>query len=75
MQIVPKLLRLTWFGFPLHHSKTGKWGFLVKRPPTGAHNETHRILDEEDESETNESDCISSADASPKFPYQYGPTN
>lgn len=30
MQVVPKLLRLTWFGFPLHHSKVGKWGFLIK---------------------------------------------
>jgi len=26
---VPKLLRLTWLGFPLHHHKTLKWGYLV----------------------------------------------
>lgn len=29
MQLVPKLLRLTWFGFPLHYSRKGGWGFLV----------------------------------------------
>ena len=26
---VPKLLRLTWKGFPLHHHKVEKWGYLV----------------------------------------------
>jgi len=26
---VPKLLRLTWLGYPLHHHKTLKWGYLV----------------------------------------------
>ncbi|CAL8135393.1 unnamed protein product [Orchesella dallaii] len=29
MQLVPKILRLTWFGFPLHYSRKGGWGFLV----------------------------------------------
>ncbi|CAG7661336.1 unnamed protein product [Allacma fusca] len=31
MRVVPKLLRLCWFGCPLYHSKTGGWGFLVKK--------------------------------------------
>ena len=26
---VPKLLRLTWQGYPLHHHKKHKWGYLV----------------------------------------------
>ena len=26
---VAKLLRLTWKGFPLHHHKTEKWGYLI----------------------------------------------
>ena len=26
---VPKLLRLTWLGYPLHHHKKHKWGYLV----------------------------------------------
>lgn len=26
---VAKLLRLTWKGFPLHHDKTEKWGYLI----------------------------------------------
>ncbi|XP_013141106.1 PREDICTED: DNA polymerase subunit gamma-1, mitochondrial [Papilio polytes] len=29
MQITPKLLRLTWEGYPLHHIKGEGWGFLV----------------------------------------------
>ncbi|ODN03888.1 DNA polymerase subunit gamma-1 [Orchesella cincta] len=29
MQLVPKILRLTWFGFPLYYSRKGGWGFLV----------------------------------------------
>jgi len=31
MRIAPKLLRLCWFGFPLHYSKKGGWGYLTKR--------------------------------------------
>ena len=26
---VAKVLRLTWKGFPLHHHKTEKWGYLI----------------------------------------------
>ena len=26
---VPKLLRLTWKGYPLHHHKEHKWGYLI----------------------------------------------
>ncbi|XP_050672846.1 DNA polymerase subunit gamma-1, mitochondrial [Leptidea sinapis] len=29
MQITPKLLRLTWEGYPLHYIKSEGWGFLV----------------------------------------------
>ncbi|XP_026724762.1 DNA polymerase subunit gamma-1, mitochondrial [Trichoplusia ni] len=29
MQITPKLLRLSWEGYPLHHIKSEGWGFLV----------------------------------------------
>jgi DNA polymerase gamma 1 len=28
-RVVPKLLRLTWKGYPLHHDKVEKWGFLI----------------------------------------------
>jgi len=64
MQIVPKLLRLCWFGFPLHHAKKGGWGFLVKKPVT-EESESSRAaaldeLDNEPESDENLS----------KFPYK-----
>ncbi|XP_053616538.1 DNA polymerase subunit gamma-1, mitochondrial [Plodia interpunctella] len=29
MQVTPKLLRLSWEGYPLHHIKGEGWGFLV----------------------------------------------
>lgn len=28
LQVVPKLLRLTWDGFPLHHERQHGWGYL-----------------------------------------------
>ena len=28
-RVVPKLLRLTWKGYPLHHDKVEKWGYLI----------------------------------------------
>jgi hypothetical protein len=28
-RVVPKVLRLTWNGYPLHHHKAEKWGYLV----------------------------------------------
>ncbi|GAB6028567.1 hypothetical protein CHUAL_002708 [Chamberlinius hualienensis] len=33
MQVVPKLLRLSWEGFPLHYSKKNGWGYLVPGKP------------------------------------------
>lgn len=30
-RIVPKVLRLTWKGFPIHHHADHKWGYLVPR--------------------------------------------
>ena len=27
-KVVPKLLRLTWMGYPLHRHETEKWGYL-----------------------------------------------
>jgi DNA polymerase gamma 1 len=29
MRIVPKLLRLTWLGYPLHYDEKYGWGYLV----------------------------------------------
>jgi DNA polymerase gamma 1 len=29
MRIVPKLLRLTWLGYPLHYDDEHGWGYLV----------------------------------------------
>nr|XP_033776955.1 DNA polymerase subunit gamma-1 isoform X2 [Geotrypetes seraphini] len=29
MRVTPKLMRLTWDGFPLHYSETHGWGYLV----------------------------------------------
>jgi DNA polymerase gamma 1 len=29
MRIVPKLLRLTWLGYPLHYDEKHGWGYLV----------------------------------------------
>ncbi|XP_078097437.1 DNA polymerase subunit gamma-1 [Mustelus asterias] len=29
MRVTPKLMRLTWDGFPLHYSETYGWGYLV----------------------------------------------
>ncbi|XP_077174016.1 DNA polymerase subunit gamma-1 isoform X2 [Paroedura picta] len=37
MRVTPKLMRLTWDGFPLHHSEKYGWGYLVpgkKERPT-----------------------------------------
>jgi len=28
-RVVPKLLRLTWKGYPMHHDKVEKWGYLI----------------------------------------------
>ena len=39
-RVVPKVLRLTWKGFPLHHDKAEKWGYLV---PT---EDAHRVLEQ-----------------------------
>lgn len=29
MRVTPKLMALTWDGFPLHYSDTHGWGYLV----------------------------------------------
>ena len=29
MRVVPKLLRLTWLGYPLHYDDKHGWGYLV----------------------------------------------
>lgn len=29
MRVVPKLLRLTWLGYPLHYDENHGWGYLV----------------------------------------------
>lgn len=29
IRIVPKLLRLTWLGYPLHYDEKHGWGYLV----------------------------------------------
>lgn len=29
MRVTPKLMRLTWDGFPLHYSEKHGWGYLV----------------------------------------------
>ena len=42
-EIVPRLLRLTWNGYPLHKDKTMKWGYIVPNP-TGP-NETEELQD------------------------------
>ena len=31
-RVVPKILKLTWKGFPLHFDKTEKWGYLAPTP-------------------------------------------
>ncbi|CAH0561266.1 unnamed protein product [Brassicogethes aeneus] len=41
MQITPKLLNLTWEGYPLHHLREKGWGFLV--PFTDDLNVTDRL--------------------------------
>jgi len=38
---VPKLLRLTWQGYPLHHHKKYKWGYLV--PTKGIDNVLEQV--------------------------------
>ena len=30
--VIPKLLRLSWMGYPLHRHKDEKWGYLVPKP-------------------------------------------
>jgi hypothetical protein len=75
MQVVPKLLRLTWFGFPLHYSKTGKWGFLVKKIPNEEqytkYPEDFQIFDDSDCNEEKSSDECEKKET-PMFPYEYG---
>ena len=34
-KVVPKLLRLTWKGYPLHHDKKEKWGYLIPASDSG----------------------------------------
>ncbi|XP_021943880.2 DNA polymerase subunit gamma-1 isoform X1 [Folsomia candida] len=65
MQIVPKLLKLTWFGFPLHHSKTGKWGFLVKKSKE-ARQDIQQSLSEFDEDENDDNENENAT----KFPFR-----
>jgi len=74
MQIVPKLLRLTWFGFPLHYSKTGKWGFLVKKVASDSEKltkypEDYQVFDDSSESDDKNSES-SELECSSNFPYE-----
>jgi DNA polymerase gamma 1 len=39
-QITPKLMRLTWNGYPIHHLKDQKWGYLV---PISEYNEIKKM--------------------------------
>jgi DNA polymerase gamma 1 len=68
MRVVPKLLRLCWFGFPLHYSKKGGWGYLVKGPE-GV--DESRSLDQLEE-ETSDSDDSEARkeEPGPQFPYE-----
>ncbi|CAF3389354.1 unnamed protein product [Rotaria sp. Silwood1] len=47
MRIVPKLLRLTWLGYPLHYDEKHGWGYLVPGSETN---------EEEEEEEREKSD-------------------
>ncbi|CAF2952900.1 unnamed protein product [Rotaria sp. Silwood2] len=47
MRIVPKLLRLTWLGYPLHYNEKHGWGYLVPGL---------EINEEEEEEEEEEND-------------------
>ena len=33
--VIPKLLRLSWMGYPLHRHKDEKWGYLVPKTNPG----------------------------------------
>lgn len=72
MQIVPKLLRLTWLGFPLHYTRKGGWGFLIENsaeiaPFTSAH--ASEIADKE--MDENDSESGMSKEISPQsFPHR-----
>ena len=76
MRVVPKLLRLCWFGFPLHYSKKGGWGYLVKNTATVSgmnsssnQDESFQRLDGEDSiSPEDLTEATESTDA--KFPYE-----
>lgn len=44
MRMTPKLMRLTWDGFPLHYSEKYGWGYLV---PGRKDNMPEKISDSE----------------------------
>lgn len=33
MRCVPKLMRMTWDGYPLHYDEKHGWGYLVPNTP------------------------------------------
>ncbi len=41
--VIPKLLRLSWMGYPLHRHKNEKWGFIV--PKTNSEFESEMNMD------------------------------
>ncbi|XP_065337156.1 DNA polymerase subunit gamma-1, mitochondrial [Cloeon dipterum] len=49
MQVTPKLLRLSWEGFPLHKVKGQGWGFLIPGRPPSHFDETDDVAPPVDE--------------------------
>ncbi|CAH1797186.1 unnamed protein product [Owenia fusiformis] len=63
-RITPKLLQLTWEGFPLHYDDDLGWGYLVPAPPLGEYGTP------EDHQEQEFNVLIDESDAGPKFPIE-----
>lgn len=50
-RVTPKLMRLTWDGYPVHFDQTFGWGYLV--PSFKEPSEIEKELAEQDQGETN----------------------
>lgn len=68
VRVTPKLLRLTWDGYPVHYDNQHGWGYLV--PKHHVHLEKENLLDGESDDKFNIVDEIEpeQLDDKPKFP-------
>ncbi|KAA0193631.1 hypothetical protein HAZT_HAZT004400 [Hyalella azteca] len=64
LRVVPKLLRLTWKGYPLHHEKDYGWGYL--RPKYASYKHYLAAIDELENNSSQSDENLSEIE----FPYE-----